>query len=328
LFEALLKWVEHGERDLPEVSDEPEVEGPQEAALPELPGIDTESGLARLGGKVRSYTKLLGKFVGNQAGAIAEIRTALAESDGERAVRAAHTLKGVSGSLGAQALQLVSAKLEAALKEENNPETEALIVETGAELDRVITTLEIITDPKGRSSSSSGTSPSAPEGLATMIGALIDKVNEYDSEAEEALEEILDLEVEPSLRAEFSAVGALLGQYDFESASTALNTIGERFGISLPGDIDGGTNPKGQPALPSGSSASAPAGLASKIGVLIEKVNEYDSEAEEALDEILELKLEANLRAEFVAVGELLGQYEFESAATALNSVSERFGIS
>ncbi|GAG42062.1 unnamed protein product, partial [marine sediment metagenome] len=89
LFEALLKWVEHGERDLPKISDEPKVEGPQDAGLPDLPGIDTESGLARLGGNVRSYTKLLGKFVGNQAGAIAEIRTALAESDGERAVRAA-----------------------------------------------------------------------------------------------------------------------------------------------------------------------------------------------------------------------------------------------
>ena len=73
-----------------------------------------------------------------------------------------------------------------------------------------------------------------------MMGALIEKVNEYDSEAEEVLDQILDLEVEPSLRAEFSAVGALLGKYDFETAATALSTISEQYGIPLPRDADGG----------------------------------------------------------------------------------------
>jgi hypothetical protein len=73
-----------------------------------------------------------------------------------------------------------------------------------------------------------------------MIGALLEKVNEYDSEAEETLDEILELKVEANLRAEFVAVGALLGQYDFESAATALRTISEQYGFPLPGEVDGG----------------------------------------------------------------------------------------
>ena len=54
------------------------------------------------------------------------------------------------------------------------------------------------------------------------------------------LDDILNLKVEPNLRAEFVAVGKLLGQYDFESAATAINSIIEQFEIPSPGDLDGG----------------------------------------------------------------------------------------
>ena len=89
-------------------ADEPE--------LPDLPGIDTEAGVARMGGSVKSYLRLLEKFADNQADAIAGITQAVEQGDGEAAVRLAHTLKGVGGSIGADALQQAAAEVEAALK--------------------------------------------------------------------------------------------------------------------------------------------------------------------------------------------------------------------
>ena len=107
----MLKWVPHGERDLPEgVDDATEAATDQE--IPNFPGIDTEDGVARLGGNVSSYLKLLNKFADNQADAIERLKEELRADNPEEAVRVAHTLKGVSGSIGASDLQEVATQLE------------------------------------------------------------------------------------------------------------------------------------------------------------------------------------------------------------------------
>ena len=51
-------------------------------ALPPLAGINTEAGLARIGGNVKSYRKLLKKFVGNQGDAPQAVAQALAAGEG------------------------------------------------------------------------------------------------------------------------------------------------------------------------------------------------------------------------------------------------------
>ena len=109
LFETLLKWVEHKERDVPDAPTDDEADSLE---LPDLAGVDTIAGLARVGGNVRSYLKLLNKFAENQADAISEIRSAFDDSDKELSVRLAHTLKGVGGAIGATNLQEAAAKLE------------------------------------------------------------------------------------------------------------------------------------------------------------------------------------------------------------------------
>ena len=91
LYEALLKWIEHGERDLPGPEDSTDEGGEQDVSVPDLPGIDTEAGLARVGGNVRSYMKLLAKFADNQANVIDDIQEAIDDGDAELSVRLAHT---------------------------------------------------------------------------------------------------------------------------------------------------------------------------------------------------------------------------------------------
>ncbi len=59
---------------------------------------------------------LLRKFAEQQAGTIAAIRGALSTGDAATAERAAHSLKGAAGTLGAHALSEAAAKAETAVK--------------------------------------------------------------------------------------------------------------------------------------------------------------------------------------------------------------------
>ena len=126
LFKALVEWIPHGERELPE-SFGSETGPETEPTLPELSGIDVEGGLERMGGSAKSYIKLLDKFSENQVAAVSEIREALASNDQELAERLAHTLKGVSGSIGATELFDSATELESAIKQQIDDQVEELL---------------------------------------------------------------------------------------------------------------------------------------------------------------------------------------------------------
>ncbi|MBF0470030.1 MAG: response regulator, partial [Gammaproteobacteria bacterium] len=95
--------------------------------LPSLQGIDVKSALSRVGGDLDFYQKILGRFVENHQQAVAELRTLLpvkrkmAEFTPEAWNQAriiAHTLKGVSATLGVTTLNAAAAEVEALIKEE------------------------------------------------------------------------------------------------------------------------------------------------------------------------------------------------------------------
>jgi PAS domain S-box-containing protein len=119
LLSALLRWVKPGERAVSEGVPQglPEKKEAEDVLLPELPGVSTASGLSRVGGNRPLYAKLLCKFRAGQENAVAEIRAALHSGDRETAGRLAHTVKGVSGNLGAEGVYRAAAELEKAIKE-------------------------------------------------------------------------------------------------------------------------------------------------------------------------------------------------------------------
>jgi two-component system, sensor histidine kinase and response regulator len=81
-----------------------------------IAGIDTDSGLKRLGGKRERYESLLRKFATKQAGAVETIRAALSGGDAAAAERDAHSLKGAAATLGADSLAEDAAKAEVAIQ--------------------------------------------------------------------------------------------------------------------------------------------------------------------------------------------------------------------
>lgn len=121
MFSTLLRWLPG--RDAPAAVAGPAPAPAGDQPLLVIPGIDTASGLRRVAGNHGLYRKLLDKYVEGQADAPAALRAALAAGDRGTAERIAHTAKGVSGNIGAEAPQQAAAALEQAIRE--HCETEA-----------------------------------------------------------------------------------------------------------------------------------------------------------------------------------------------------------
>ncbi|MBF0425179.1 MAG: Hpt domain-containing protein [Magnetococcales bacterium] len=91
---------------------------PDTDPLSTIPGLDLALGLKRILGKRASYESLLRKYVAGQAESVSTLRAHLAAGQRTDAERIAHTLKGVSGNVGAVRIQELAAQVEHAIREE------------------------------------------------------------------------------------------------------------------------------------------------------------------------------------------------------------------
>jgi two-component system sensor histidine kinase/response regulator len=91
--------------------------------IPVVAGLDTNDGLARVGGNRKLYLKLLRQFTGQHTEVVAQITNSFANGDTSTAQRLAHSLKGVSGNLGAKSLYAAAGTLEKLLRDEASKDT-------------------------------------------------------------------------------------------------------------------------------------------------------------------------------------------------------------
>jgi two-component system sensor histidine kinase/response regulator len=116
LWKTLHQWLVP-DAELPDVAT---LQEPQDAAGSfsdwSIEGLDTATGLRLMGGKPALYLDMLRKFVLKQANVAERIRNALVAGDPAAAERIVHTLKGLCGSIGAQALQQQAGTLESMLR--------------------------------------------------------------------------------------------------------------------------------------------------------------------------------------------------------------------
>ncbi|MBV5332509.1 response regulator, partial [bacterium] len=117
LWEALLKWV----KPRPSTAASTLKVKPRAVAEVKLPtgvtGLNVAEGLRRVLGRQPLYLSLLRKFVAGQRSVAMEISKALNDNLWESAERLTHTLKGVSGTIGASEIQQRAEQLETAIGE-------------------------------------------------------------------------------------------------------------------------------------------------------------------------------------------------------------------
>ena len=101
LYAALLQWLPLGAgKSAPVTTVIEAVDGRLLEALGEIQGIDLDTGLSITRGRPERYVRLLRKYAAEHGGDVGRLRDALAQGDRPGAERIAHSLKGVSGTLG------------------------------------------------------------------------------------------------------------------------------------------------------------------------------------------------------------------------------------
>ena len=141
LFGVLLRWISRPEVTRPRAAGRRRASakaGATEASEPELaiPGIDVRAGLKRTGGNRKRYEALLRKFADQQAGTVDDHAGGASPSAmPATAERAAHSLKGAAGTLGAVSLSEAAAIAESAIRTKDGMEA-ALVLARALACDR------------------------------------------------------------------------------------------------------------------------------------------------------------------------------------------------
>jgi signal transduction histidine kinase/DNA-binding response OmpR family regulator len=201
-------------------------------ALPEIDGLDVEDGLKRVAGNKKLYRSLLGQFVAQQADAVAVVRAALERQDFALVERLVHTLKGVSGNLGAKTISKLAAELEGSLKSRDVGSLESALSELDVELAKVI--------PAIRDSLATDTAEAAPGGAArdlTVTVTLLKQIKQLiandDGAALDFLLESRGRIVGNISEADLNALHQAVSDFDFASALDCLTGIAQRNKFSL-----------------------------------------------------------------------------------------------
>jgi CheY-like chemotaxis protein len=148
LWRALLTWIKP-RTGLGQVSP-PQAEATSDphnlenvlVALRRIDGLDAMRGLGLSNHNAALYVAMLGKFVKSQEHAIENIQKALADADTDTAERLAHTLKGLSASMGAEPLSHCASDIEQAMHSgKQTSEIESLLEPAHTQLKKLITSL-------------------------------------------------------------------------------------------------------------------------------------------------------------------------------------------
>lgn len=143
LFSTLLKWIPAKQSNERQVQQQPSIKPVEYELQLNIPGLDAEMGLKRVLGKKKSYINLLRKYVSGQKDTFVQIDKMLSKGDWSSAERLAHTLKGVSGSIGAIVIEGKAAELESAIREKVPYQTlKPMINETAVMLEKMVEYLE------------------------------------------------------------------------------------------------------------------------------------------------------------------------------------------
>lgn len=104
-----------------------------DAALPEIEGVNIEDGLLVCNNNKALYRRILTSYLDNES-FMAEFQAALEKKDMKTAERLAHTLKGVSATIGATKVQDASEHLQYACRDSDFAKIDVYLAQTEQEL--------------------------------------------------------------------------------------------------------------------------------------------------------------------------------------------------
>ena len=227
LARLLFKWIEAREREPSQretASGTAQESRAAAGSLPELPGINTVTGLWRVAGNQALYRSLLIKFHRNQAASAKEISTALADNDYEAAKKLTHTLKGVAGNIGAAEIFDAAQELENAIKEQQGEAIERHLQTVCAALHKVIAGLDSLSD-QDEATPAVETIEVDLLALKPLLEQLALLLADNDTAVTGLLAELKEKVQGSRYQGLAAELELFVGQYDFDKALARLNEV-------------------------------------------------------------------------------------------------------
>ena len=301
LYRTVLAFA--GQRVVPRAgaaSEAPATEAAS-AELTAIAGVDTADGLHRVGGNLRLYRAMLQQYAEDQAATPAALRAALAAGDAKTAERLAHTLKGVSATLGIKLASEAGAVVEDRIRHGRLEGIEGHLAALEEATGAVIAGIRTALAPAGP--------VAAPESadlavVIPLLGRLEELLVNSDGaaldcvlEAQEVLARVLSAE-------EFAGLTREVQNFAFDAALAQLRAIAARIGTAT----DGGDG--------------------AAVGAVLQRLETMLADGDgEALDcalaaqELLERALGA---PEAGALLREVGNFDFDAALTRVRSLAAR----
>jgi two-component system sensor histidine kinase/response regulator len=197
-----------------------------QVAVPEIEGIDVGGGLRRVAGNRKLYLDLLRRYVDGQAETAEKLRDALRSRDKALAERIAHTVKGVSGNIGASDVQAAAAELEQSIRKDDAEERSSEIL---ARFSHVLETTvarirSAVGEPSGVPTIELGKKLD-PSAVRETLRTLTRYAQESDSEAFDYLGSTIQLLRSACSSKDVAELESALKAYDFPAALVILQRL-------------------------------------------------------------------------------------------------------
>jgi signal transduction histidine kinase/DNA-binding response OmpR family regulator/HPt (histidine-containing phosphotransfer) domain-containing protein len=237
LLEALLRWIRPRAASASAAASGSALCASVSVSVPStpsgdlvIPGVDTASALKRAGGNRKRYESLLRRFADSQSHALDDIRAALAANDSLTAQRHAHSLKGASANLGANALAEVAAAAEAAITSDHSivPALESLSRSLGLTIASIHAAL-----PADAATAGTPFPNADPSTVVQPLSQVKKLLEADDGDASDFL-----LEARPTLSqvltsSEIDSLSAHVGNFAYSDALRCISEIAARLSLRL-----------------------------------------------------------------------------------------------
>ena len=316
VYKTLAQWIKPTGKVLSGVREN-QIEH-DEVDLPILPEFDVNSALARMAGNVKAYRNTLKKVASSEVDAVKRIKEAINIKDFQAALIAAHTLKGVSATIGATFVVPPAEKLERLISEKiekgkplDNDELETLFLACEVKLAQMVSAIDNDQQSQQqKQQQKQQTAENKPlfdvEAVTKLVIDLKEKIANFDSAANETLQDIFTYIEADDLSNEVTELANALESYDFDRAEILYATLEQEIN---------NYNHQGTKEVIDDEL------LLSKLNHIAQQIDKFDSTVVDAVDELLEFELTTEIFDALEKIRDALSQYDFDSGEKKLSEI-------
>lgn len=217
MFGAMVEWIkptkEMKERVNPKIKKEA-----LDVVVPYIKGLDIEGALKRINNKKTLYLNILNKFAKGNLKIVSEIESVYNSNDYETAKRLIHTLKGVSGNIGADEIHVLSKEVEEYIEAKNDEKAKTGLARLNEKIQELI---HAINDALGTDEKKDKVAIDEAK-VKELLPQLKDLTEKKSPKAKVLIKELEEAGLSGDL---FNEMKSKLSKYDFKGALILLEEI-------------------------------------------------------------------------------------------------------